>query len=190
MKKNRNAAPRDPDATRTALIEAAQKIFNTDGFLGTDTNKIARAAGFAPQTFYRHFADKTEVFLAVYDGWWTAEAQALGNVDSKRPSSAEEAARIALAFHRRWRVFRRSLRHLAIIDPRVRSARAKARQAQIMRAKAVSRTRRSQAEWIAILLKAERVCDAAADDELADLRMAKTEIESIVAEAVAPLVGG
>jgi len=87
-------------------------------------------------------------------------------------------------------VFRRSLRHLAIIDPRVRSARAKARQAQIMRAKAVSRTRRSEAEWIAILLKAERVCDAAADDELADLRMTKTEIESIVAEAVAPLVGG
>jgi AcrR family transcriptional regulator len=189
MKRKTRPVARDPEATRAALIAAAEKIFNEDGFFDTDTNKIARAAGFAPQTFYRHFTDKTEIFLAVYDSWWTAEVEALRNVPADRPSSAIEAARIALAFHRRWRVFRRSLRHLTVVDPRVRSARAKARQAQIVRAMALSRARRSEAEWIAVLLKAERLCDAAADGELGDLGMTKADIEAVVAEAVAPLVG-
>jgi AcrR family transcriptional regulator len=189
MNRNRKPAPRDTDATREALLDAARQAFNEDGFFGTDSNKIARAAGFAPQTFYRHFSDKTEIFLAVYESWWTAEVDALGGVKREGPSSAVEAARIALLFHRRWRVFRRSLRHLAIVDPRVRAARAKAREAQIARAKAIARISRSDAEWIAILLSAERLCDAAADDELADLGIKKAEIEAMVAPVVAPLVG-
>ena len=189
MKRNRKLVARDADATREALIEAARQAFNEEGFFGTDSNKIARAAGFAPQTFYRHFTDKTEIFLAVYESWWTAEVDALGGLKRESPSCAGEAARIALLFHRRWRVFRRSLRHLAIVDPRVRAARAKAREAQIARAKAIARTARSETEWIAILLNAERLCDAAADDELADLGIRKTEIEAMVARVVAPLVG-
>ena len=187
MKRRSTAVTRDPDGTRAALIEAARRAFNKDGFFGTDSNKIAHGAGFAPQTFYRHFADKTEIFLAAYDRWWTAESEALRGVGPER--SAEEAARIVLAFHRRWRIFRRSLRHLTIVDPRVRAARAKARQAQIARAASISRKRRSEAEWVAILLAAERLCDAAADDELADLGLSKAEIETMVAKAVAPLVG-
>jgi AcrR family transcriptional regulator len=190
MKRNRKAAVRDAEATRKALVEAARRAFNEDGFLGTDSNKIARAAGFAPQTFYRHFSDKTEIFLAVYEGWWTAEADALEDVKHGSPSSAEEAARIILQFHRRWRVFRRSLRHLSVVDPRVRAARANARKAQVVRARAATRTPRSDAEWIAILLSAERLCDAAADDELADLGIKKADIEAMVARVVAPLVGG
>src|SRR5258707_5965558 len=103
----KQAAPR---STREKLLDAARRLFNSDGFLATDTNKIARAAGFAPQTFYRHFGDKTEAFLEVYDTWWKSELAALGQL--RQPGSAEKAAQVTLAFHRRWRIFRRSLRHL------------------------------------------------------------------------------
>ena len=42
-------------ATRERLIRAALRAFGRGGFQGTDSNRIARAAGFAPQTFYRWF---------------------------------------------------------------------------------------------------------------------------------------
>src|SRR5580698_765738 len=90
---------RDPVATQAALLDAAEALFNAHGFEGTDTNRIARAAGFAPQTFYRHFEDKRAVFLAVYERWWKGESDALAaTAASGHPSGGEEAARIALAF--------------------------------------------------------------------------------------------
>src|SRR5271155_2608583 len=95
---------RDAAATRAALLDAAEVEFNAHGFEGTDTNRIARAAGFAPQTFYRHFEDKTAIFVAVYERWWQAEAVSLQA--SVRALDAEAAARIALAFHTKWRGFR------------------------------------------------------------------------------------
>src|SRR5215470_8598720 len=56
-------------STGEKLVRAAAREFNEHGFLGTDTNRIARRAGFAPQTFYRWFGDKTEIFIKVYEQW-------------------------------------------------------------------------------------------------------------------------
>jgi len=50
--------PKRKRNTRQDLVEAAIAEFETVGFEGTNTNRIARAAGYAPQTFYRHFDDK------------------------------------------------------------------------------------------------------------------------------------
>lgn len=175
---------RIPEETRAKLIEAAEKEFNTVGFDGTDTNRIARRAGYAPQTFYRHFPDKTAIFLAVYDAWWRAEAAALAQSKTR---NAKEAARIALDFHKRWRIFRRSLRHLAIVDAKVRKARTLARQEQIARWKKAG-SRGSNAELVAALLTAERLLDAAAEGELADLGLKPAAIPEIAAAAMAPLM--
>ena len=62
--------------TRTRLLNAATEEFNEKGFAGTDTNQIARQAGFAPQTFYRWFDDKTQIFIAAYRGWEDIEREA------------------------------------------------------------------------------------------------------------------
>jgi AcrR family transcriptional regulator len=78
--------PRNPEETRARLVDAAEAEFNAHGFDGTDTNRIARRAGYAPQTFYRHFADKTAVFLAVYDRWWRNESDAIRS-DIARPGA-------------------------------------------------------------------------------------------------------
>ncbi len=64
---------RQPNKTRRALIEAAARIFNSAGYHGTDSNRIAREAGYAPGTFYVHFADKLAIFLEVYESWVSAE---------------------------------------------------------------------------------------------------------------------
>src|SRR6516164_7449492 len=96
---SRKKPVRDSAATRAALLHAAEAEFNARGFDGTDTNRIARAAGYAPQTFYRHFKDKRAAFLAVYDRWWKDESAALQRPAQERPADVEAAARVALAFH-------------------------------------------------------------------------------------------
>jgi AcrR family transcriptional regulator len=187
----RQKTGRDPAATAAALLDAAEREFNARGFDGTDTNRIARAAGYAPQTFYRHFEDKRAAFLAVYERWWKGESSALAAAAADgRPPSGEEAARIALAFHTKWRGFRRALRHLAIVDPKVRAARTAARQAQIARIREYAGAgARSDQELAAALLKAERICDAAAEGELADLGLAAEDIRALVVEVTAELMG-
>jgi AcrR family transcriptional regulator len=181
---------RDPTTTREKLLDAAEREFNRHGFEGTDTNRIARNAGFAPQTFYRHFDDKLAVFLAIYDRWWKLESDALVQAGGAALPSAEDAARIALAFHTKWRGFRRALRHLAIMDPKVRGARAGARKAQIARIRGYAgNSARPAPELMAALLKAERMCDAAAEGELADLGLSAAESQTLVVEALAELMG-
>ena len=64
---------RQPVETRRALIEAAARIFNSAGYHSTDSNRIAREAGYAPGTFYVHFPDKLAIFLEVYESWVSAE---------------------------------------------------------------------------------------------------------------------
>src|SRR5580698_4604324 len=66
-----------PEQTRARLVATAAEIFNRDGYRGTDSNRIAKEAGYATGTFYKHFKDKREAFLAVYEGWVTSEWRAI-----------------------------------------------------------------------------------------------------------------
>jgi AcrR family transcriptional regulator len=186
----REKPARDSAATRAALLNAAEAEFNAHGFEGTDTNRIARAAGFAPQTFYRHFKDKRAAFLAVYERWWKDESAALEKAGGGGAPGGEAAGRVALAFHTKWRGFRRALRHLAIVDPKVRAARTAARRAQIARIRELAnQASRSDQELAGALLKAERICDAAAEGELADLGLSPAAAKALVAQALKELLG-
>jgi len=218
-KSQRQPKARKPDETRAALLDAAEREFNGPGFFETDSNRIARAAGYAPQTFYRHFADKTEIFLAVYDRWWRHEGRAIAVITSpprrrgKKPGEArpresegrsgplrssepdrvgaasyEDIADIVIAFHTKWRIFRRALRHLSVVDPRVRKARAEARLAQL--ATLPGRKNESDGEHAANLFRLERLADAAAEGEFADMGLNKSAARAAVIEAVKLTHGG
>ena len=105
--------------TRDRLVTAAAAVFNRDGYHGTDSNRLARAAGYAPATFYKHFPDKRTILLAAYEAWVTSEWQAIGTALRAAPSPAERAERIVdlvLAHHRRWKGLRASLRALVATD--------------------------------------------------------------------------
>jgi AcrR family transcriptional regulator len=175
--------------TGAKLIAAAAKEFRRHGFLGTDTNKIARRAGFAPQTFYRWFADKTEIFLAVYRAWEEDEKQALIALQAKHAplSSMVEAI---VAHHRDWRVFRRSLRRLSIEDDAVRQARAESRLRQIERFKAWRGALALGDERVATMLfEIERLCDAIAEDEFVDLGLSDASARSELTDMFSRLRG-
>jgi AcrR family transcriptional regulator len=174
------------------LTEAAAEIFNSAGYHATDTNRIARAAGYAPGTFYTHFADKRAIFLEVYRGWVDAEIQAL--VAALEPAANKAGlrlrlARIILDHHQKWRVFRASLRALYATDEVVHEARLAERQRQIdtfielFRARGA--TPPSRARALASLLAVEILCDAAADGDAKKLGADEAELLNIIAAHLA-----
>lgn len=54
-------------ATRAALLEAARKLFAGTGFSEVSTQEIVEAAGVTRGALYHQFADKAELFTAVYE---------------------------------------------------------------------------------------------------------------------------
>jgi len=55
-------------ATREALIDAARRLWADKGFFATSTGEIVEAAGAGTRgALYHHFADREELFLAVFD---------------------------------------------------------------------------------------------------------------------------
>ncbi len=162
-----------PVSTRQRLLRAARDLFNTEGYLGTDTNKIARAAGYAPATFYKHFENKREIFLEVYREWVIAEWAALRTSKSESASPqtvTRQRLRSVLDHHVRWAGFRRSLRALVSTDSEVQAVRLEQRQLQmsflsdLRAAQGLPRMKRHQ--LLFVLYTVERVCDAIADAEV------------------------
>jgi AcrR family transcriptional regulator len=54
-------------ATRAKLVRAGRQLFARRGFAAVATEQIARRAGVTRGALYHHFADKEDLFLAVYE---------------------------------------------------------------------------------------------------------------------------
>jgi AcrR family transcriptional regulator len=168
---NEPAKPKKVRAnTAEKLIYAAAAEFNEHGFSGTDSNRIARRAGFAPQTFYRWYADKIDIFIRVYEYWEGLEADILMSLLA-RHASDRELAEAMVEHHRVYKVFRRSLRQLSLEHTKVRAARAATRLNQIARLQARAPTKVPEADFAAALLQLERLSDAMSEEEFADMRL-------------------
>lgn len=177
-----------PEDTRERLIAAAAEVFNRDGYRGTDSNRLARAAGYAPATFYKHFPDKRAIFLAAYEAWVTAEWEAVESIvrgRGERTLLAERLVESTLARHRRWRGLRASLRALVAEDADARAFYRRQRRRQLrLLARLTSRDGQPRAEHAMLLYTLERVSDAVADGELADLGLTVDEVTALLRERV------
>jgi len=192
----KKSSARAPEETRSKLVAAAARLFNSVGYFGTDSNRIAREAGYAPGTFYVHFADKLEIFLEVYRGWVDTEWRAIAAVIAPERSAGERPqslriAQVVLQHHREWRMFRASLRALTVTDERVHQARVAARARQIaqtselLRARSVTQT---PARIYTNLLLFEILCDAVADGDTATLGIKERDILARLAADVDALL--
>ena len=67
MKHNRRTQAARSASTRDALVAAGRALFAAQGFAEVGTEAIVHAAGVTRGALYHHFADKTELFAAVFE---------------------------------------------------------------------------------------------------------------------------
>jgi AcrR family transcriptional regulator len=60
------------EETRSKIMEAAIKLFSTQGFNKASVDDICAEAGISKGAFYHHFKSKQELFVALLDGWLQA----------------------------------------------------------------------------------------------------------------------
>ena len=60
-------ALRDPDKTKTKILEVASSIFHQKGYNGTSLSDILAAAEVSKGALYHHFSNKQELLYAVFD---------------------------------------------------------------------------------------------------------------------------
>lgn len=70
-KKHKERRKRDPDATRTAILEAAVDVLAQDGVEGLSVSSVAKRAGVNRGTAYQHFQVKEDLVRATLD--WVSE---------------------------------------------------------------------------------------------------------------------
>ena len=70
VKTSRKAA--QSEATRAKLVRAGRKLFGKRGYADVGTEEIVRAAGVTRGALYHQFADKRELFAAVFEDTETA----------------------------------------------------------------------------------------------------------------------
>jgi len=194
--RRRRAVPRSargkPEQTRDRLVAAAAATFERDGYQGTDSNRIAAAAGYATGTFYKHFADKRDVLLAAYARWladeWAAVEAELAHAAPK-DERARRIVELVARMHRRGRAVRAAVLALVPTDATVRRFYRARRRTQLdalaglrARGKAVPAPRERDA---LLLFTLERSADALANLEHRALGLDRDRIVDELAREVA-----
>jgi AcrR family transcriptional regulator len=67
MKIDRQSQGERSSATREALVAAGRSLFAARGYADVGTEEIVRTAGVSRGALYHQFADKTELFAAVFE---------------------------------------------------------------------------------------------------------------------------
>ena len=111
--------------TRTAVLEAATRLFASNGWAGTGMREVARAAGVAVETVYATFGSKTDLLLAALDVAVVGDVEpvALGDRPEfaalgrgSRAARARAAARLVRDINERMAGIGRAFREAAVGD--------------------------------------------------------------------------
>lgn len=195
--RSRGRPRNDPAATRQVLLKSAVQLFNVHGYFGTNTNEIARAAGFAPATFYRHFTDKKEVFLAAYAHWVAEDWAVIEAALQKGPDRARIAATLVEVYeerHRAWGLFRRSMHALVATDDEACDFHLRIRAGQLDRLEGLlselGAPMRPREDLLFAFLSIERAANALTDDDLPALGTTASAFRRRLEAEMLNLLGG
>ena len=83
------------DLTRARLVRAALELFTTRGYHPTTTPELARKAGIAEGTIYRHFASKQHLLNELYRGAARWGLRLVRQADEAAPQARDKLVRLA-----------------------------------------------------------------------------------------------
>ena len=115
-------------ATKATLLATATELFTTKGWAGTGMRDVARGAGVAVETLYKHYSSKRVLFDAVVDHAVVGDDEpvpvaqrpeflALGR--GRRPDRIAAAAALTSAIHDRTGPFAKLIREAAATDEEI-----------------------------------------------------------------------
>ncbi|MEE3850508.1 TetR/AcrR family transcriptional regulator [Gordonia sp. LSe1-13] len=98
-------------ATRDAVLDAAQRVFERVGFLDARVELIAQEASVSYGTFYRYFVSKEDVFREL-------STRLFAEVHLQEPSAPDLSAtqRLVAANRSYYEAYRRNARMMAIVE--------------------------------------------------------------------------
>ncbi len=73
---------------RSALVDAALRVFAAGSYRGVTTAEIAEEAGVSEPILYRHFESKRDLYLACLDEAWARVRATWESLDAKEGASA------------------------------------------------------------------------------------------------------
>jgi AcrR family transcriptional regulator len=109
----------DPDVVlasqRTRLLEAVGRAVAEKGYAGATIDDIVRGAGVSKKTFYDHFRDKLDCFLAAYE---TASDELLTRLREAQagPDGWLDRTRAGIAAYLRWLAAEPALARVFLIE--------------------------------------------------------------------------
>jgi AcrR family transcriptional regulator len=83
------------DLTRQRLVRAALELFTAQGYHSTTTPAIARKAGIAEGTIYRHFPSKQQLLNELYRGAARWATKLVREADGTSPPPREKLTRLS-----------------------------------------------------------------------------------------------
>ena len=84
----------NPTRSRQQIVSASHRLFLTQGFHGTTMRQIASESGMALGSLYNHFADKDDLFRAVFEAYNPYPLLLLA-LENSQGQTAEDLARTA-----------------------------------------------------------------------------------------------
>ena len=130
------------ERTRRAILDAARRVFERDGYFDSNIEDIVNEAGVARGSFYTYFSSKVEVFRVLSAEVSAQIDQAVARSDERSRDAIEALDRS----NRRYiQVYRENaamyglIEQIATVDPSVREHRLKSRRAHVKRVAATIR---------------------------------------------------
>ena len=88
------------DLKRGLILDAARRVFESDGLDGASLRAIAAAAGYTPAALYFHFESKEAIYAEVLKDSLASLGQAISRASARAKSPADRLRAAAMAFFR------------------------------------------------------------------------------------------
>ncbi|GAB4510862.1 MAG: TetR/AcrR family transcriptional regulator [Anaerolineae bacterium] len=103
--------------TKDRILDAALRLFNTQGTSAVSTNHIAEAAGISPGNLYYHYANKEEIIRALFERQFAVTESAFTLTETPTLADAQALVRTNFEILETYRFIYRELVALLRQDP-------------------------------------------------------------------------